>query len=290
VCFDRPMQTLRIDDFDDPLIAEYRNLKDSQLIADHHHFIVEGRGNLLVLLEESRFAPDSILLSERTYASLREELEALAPSCPVYVAGQKVMDQIVGFPIHRGCLAAVERGGVRDPMELAREALERESAPRIVVLEGLTNHDNVGGIFRNAMCLGGRAVLLCPRCCDPLYRKAIRTSMGGSLVVPYARATNLTQMLDGLKALGFEILALDPAEEGVDLSRIDARATGPVALLFGTEGKGLSDEALGRADRRVRVAMEPGTDSLNVSVTAAIALHALRIQDGGSVDGSSKQD
>jgi tRNA G18 (ribose-2'-O)-methylase SpoU len=284
VCFARPMEIDRVDDFEDPRIAEYQNLKDSQLIADHHHFIVEGRGNLLVLLEDSRFEPDSILLSERTYASMKEELGALSPRCPVFVAAQSVMDRIVGFPIHRGCLAACERGGVLDPMALAREALANEAAPRLVVLEGLTNHDNVGGIFRNAMCLGGRVILLCPRCCDPLYRKAIRTSMGGSLVVPYGRAEDLTEMLDGLKSLGFEILAFDPAEGGVDLAGIDARETGPVALLFGTEGKGLSPQALTRADRRVRVAMEPGTDSLNVSVTAAIALHALRVQAGASAD------
>lgn len=278
------MKIARVDDFEDPRIAEYRNLKDSQLIADHHHFIVEGRGNLLVLLEGARFLPDSILLSERTYASMKKELEALAPDCPIYIAGQVVMDQIVGFPIHRGCLAACERGGVEDPLRLARQALAAEAAPRLVILEGLTNHDNVGGVFRNAMCLGGRVVLLCPRCCDPLYRKAIRTSMGGSLTVPYARARDFGEMLDGLKALGFEILALDPAPDGVDLGAIDSAGLGPVALMFGTEGEGLSASALARADRRVRIAMEPGTDSLNVSVSAAIALHALRAQHVGSSD------
>jgi tRNA G18 (ribose-2'-O)-methylase SpoU len=278
------MEIARIDDFEDPRIAEYRNLKDSQLIADHHHFIVEGRGNLLVLLAGARFQPDSILLSERTYASMKEELEAIAPACPIFVAGQVVMDQIVGFPIHRGCLAVCERGGVEDPLELARQALAREAAPRLVILEGLTNHDNVGGVFRNSMCLGGRVVLLCPRCCDPLYRKAIRTSMGGSLVVPYARARDFGEMLDGLKALGFEILALDPAPEGVDLGSIDSAGLGPVALMFGTEGEGLSASALARADRRVRIAMEPATDSLNVSVSAAIALHGLRAQHVGSSD------
>lgn len=270
------MKIIRVDNFDDPRIAEYRNLKDSQLIKDHHHFIVEGRGNLGVLLTGSRFAPESILLSERTYASMQDELAGFAPTCPIYLAGQAVMDQIVGFPIHRGCLATCERGGVSDPLALARQALVREPAPRLVILEGLTNHDNVGGVFRNAMCLGARAVLLCPQCCDPLYRKAIRTSMGGSLVVPYGRATDFAAMLDGLKDLGFELWALDPAEEGFDLAGIDPQATPPVALLLGTEGKGLSETALERADRRVRIAMEPGADSLNVSVSAAIALHTLR--------------
>lgn len=275
------MQFERIDDFEDPRIADYRNLKDKRLALARGRFIVEGRVNLRVMLERSTFLPDSILLSKRTQRLMEAELTRLSPACPVYVADQSVLDQVVGFPVHRGVLSAGLRGAPVDPMSLVRDLLSAEEAPRIVVLERVLNLDNVGGVFRNAMALGGRAVLLCPRSVDPLYRKAIRTSMGGTLVVPFARAKNLADLLDDLRAVGFEILALDPGERGADLADLVPSEIGPLALLLGTEGDGLSEEALARADRCVRIAMEPGVDSLNVSVAAGIALHRLRDQDSG---------
>jgi tRNA G18 (ribose-2'-O)-methylase SpoU len=273
------MELVRVHDFEDSRLSDYRNLKDARLAADRGRFIVEGRANLRVLLERSTYAPASILLSDRTRKAMDDELATLDPDCPVYVANQDVLDQIVGFSIHRGCLAACSRGPATDALALARQLLIAEPAPRIVVLEGLINHDNVGGIFRNAMGFGARAVLLCPRTCDPLYRKAIRTSMGGSLCVPFARAEDVVSLLDELSGMGFEILALDPAEEGDDLGRLAAEEIGPAAILLGTEGPGLSPEALSRADRRVRIEMEPEVDSLNVAVAAGIALHRLRLHD-----------
>jgi tRNA G18 (ribose-2'-O)-methylase SpoU len=146
----------------------------------------------------------------------------------------------------------------------------------VIVLEKLIDHDNVGGIFRNAMALGARGVILCPETCDPLYRKAIRTSMGGTLCVPFARAAEWPEMLGSLAELGYEIVALDPAEGGAPIETLDPAAQGPTALLLGTEGSGLSDRALASSHRRVRIGMEPGVDSLNVSVAAGIALHRLR--------------
>jgi tRNA G18 (ribose-2'-O)-methylase SpoU len=148
------------------------------------------------------------------------------------------------------------------------------------MLEGLTNLDNVGLVFRNAMALGARAVLLCPRCCDPLYRKAVRTSMGGTLCVPWARADELAQLLGALRAEGFTLLALDPAAENASIDGIAAAGPGPTVLLLGTEGAGLSQATRAAADRRVRIAMEPGVDSLNVAVAAGIALAFLRRDDG----------
>lgn len=271
------MQVERVDDFGDSRIADYRNLKDRHLLAARGRFVVEGRVNLRVMLERSPFVPDSILLSERTHRLMQEELTRLEPGCSVYVANQVILDRVIGFPVHRGCLAIGSRGTPVDPMALARDLLAAEAAPRILVLEGVLNLDNVGGIFRNAMALGGRAVLLCPRCVDPLYRKAIRTSMGATLAVPFARTKDLGALLDGLRDAGFEVLALDPSPEGVRLEDLAAREIGPAALLVGTEGEGLSAEALARVDRRVRIPMEPGVDSLNVSVAAGIALHRLRI-------------
>ena len=278
------MQPERVDDFLDPRLADYQNLKDARLLAERGRFMVEGRGNLRVLLERTSITPDSILLSERTHGALEDLLREWAPRCPVYVAERAVLDRIVGFPIHRGVLAVCARPAPCDPLALARAALEREPAPRLVVLEGIIDHDNVGGIFRNAMGLGARAVLLCPRTVDPLYRKAVRTSMGGSLVVPFGRSADLAALLDDLRALGFETLALDPAPSGSDLASLDPERLGPAALLLGTEGRGLTEGALARADRRLRIAMESGVDSLNVSVAAGIALHRLRRHASGRAE------
>jgi tRNA G18 (ribose-2'-O)-methylase SpoU len=205
-------------------------------------------------------------------------LRVAGADCPVYVARQTVFDGIAGFPIHRGVLASVRRPEARDPLGLAEALLAAPRPPRILVLEGLTNHDNVGGIFRNAMGLGGDAVLLCPRTCDPLYRKAIRTSMGAALCVPFARAPDFEALLEGLASLGYRRLGLDPDPSGVDLAVLDPAALGPSAILLGTEGAGLSEKALARVDLRARIDMEPGVDSLNVAVASAIALHRLRVE------------
>ncbi len=277
LCFDSAMQSVTVDDFEDPRLDIYRNLKDSALAGARGRFIVEGRGNLLVLLERSAYRPQSILLSERTFASLESELEQQKPDCPIFVAEQSILDRIVGFAFHRGCLANCRRGDSEDPLELAERILKRESAPRVIVLEGLTNLDNVGLIFRNAMALGGHAILLCPRSCDPLYRKAIRTSMGGSLCIPFARSVDFEGLLTGLKTLGFEILAFDPGEESAEIRSLQPARLGPTVLLFGTEGPGLSAAALSHADRRIRIEMEPGVDSLNVGVAAGIGLSTLRV-------------
>lgn len=289
MCLPPAMQTVPVDDFDDPRLGDYRNLKDAALSRERGRFIVEGTGTLRVLLGRSAHRPDSILLSERAYAGLRDELDALAPDCPVYVGTQRVLDRVVGFPIHRGCLAACPRPAIDDPLALARAALARETAPRLVVLEALTNLDNVGLVFRNAMALGARAVLLCPRCCDPLYRKAVRTSMGGTLCVPWARTEDLGALLAALRAEGYTTLALDPAAENESIDRIDAAGLGPAALLLGTEGAGLSAAARAAADRRVRIAMEPGVDSLNVAVAAGIALSHLRPVGAADGDGGRSE-
>jgi tRNA G18 (ribose-2'-O)-methylase SpoU len=276
------MRRETVTDLEDPRLDDYRNLKDATLAGARGRFIVEGRGTLRVLLSRSHFRPDSILLNERSFAALEADLAEFEPDCPIYVGGQPLLDRVVGFPIHRGCLAACARDEVQDPLDLARRVKGQEAAPRIIVLEGLTNLDNVGLIFRNAMALGARAVLLCPRTCDPLYRKAIRTSMGGSLCVPFARAENLPALLFGLRELEFEVLAFDPGEPGVEIQSLDAPRLGATALLFGTEGAGLSAQALAAADRRVRIAMEEGVDSLNVAVSAGIALSLLRRGEVGS--------
>jgi tRNA G18 (ribose-2'-O)-methylase SpoU len=284
MCFDSEMiarpQRIEVLDLDDPRLVDYQNLKDATLASRRGRFIVEGRGTLEVLLERSAFRPDSILLSERTERSMAKRLDDLAPECPIFVANQSLLDSIVGFPIHRGCLAACQRPGATDPLAMASRLLAEERAPRLVMLEGIRNLDNVGGIFRNSMALGGHGVILCAESCDPLYRKAIRTSMGGTLCLPFARASNWPGILGELRELGYEILAMDPGEHSVGLNLLSADSDfgkeRPIALLLGTEGEGLSQMALEGSDRLVRIEMETGVDSLNVSVALGIALHALR--------------
>lgn len=285
LCFAPAMRPQTVTEFEDPRLDDYRNLKDASLASKPGRFIVEGRGTLLILLSRSHHRPDSILLNERSFAALEQDLVKFAPACPIYVADQSLLDRIVGFPIHRGCLACCRRADLPDPLELARRVMAEDAAARIVVLEGLTNLDNVGLIFRNAMALGARAVLLCSRSCDPLYRKAIRTSMGGTLCVPFARTRDLPRMMSGLRELGYQVLAFDPDESAVEIQSFDAARLGPTALLFGTEGTGLSRQALSAVDRRVRIAMEDGVDSLNVAVSAGIALSWLRRPSFRRADG-----
>lgn len=278
---DRALRIERVSDLADPRLADYRNLKDAALLRGRGRFVVEGRANLLVLLERSAFRPESILLGEAAFAALRDALAArVASDVPIFVAPQPLLDGVVGFPVHRGALAVCVRPPAAEPESLVRDVLARFPAPRILVLEDVRDADNVGAIFRNAMALGGRAVLLGGHSCDPLYRKAIRTSMGGSLVVPFARAEDTPAFLGRLREFGFAVLAFDPKEPGQgtldEVAERSASASGPIALLVGTEGPGLTAAALGQATRRVRIAMEPGVDSLNVATAVAIGLHALR--------------
>jgi tRNA G18 (ribose-2'-O)-methylase SpoU len=266
----------RIVDPEDPRLAGYRDLKDASLASRHGRFVVEGRRNVALLLERSGHRPESILLSERAFAALEATLRAAATGCRVWVGAQAVLDRVAGFPIHRGCLALCPRPPAQDPLELARTALAREQAPRLLVLESVMDPDNVGGIFRAGMALGARGVILCPRTGDPLYRKAIRTSMGGALVLPFARAKAWPEILESLCELGYAILALHPGAGSIGIERLEPTAWGASALLLGSEGPGLSPAALARADRCVRIEMEPGVDSLNVAMAAGIALHRLR--------------
>lgn len=234
-------------------------------------FLAEGEVVVRLLLTQSRFRAASLLLEERRVAALEDVLAKLPYDLPVYVAKQAVMNEIAGFPIHRGILAAGLRGDEASPDEL----LARIEGPALVVaLEGLTNHDNVGGIFRNAAAFGAKAVLLDEASCDPLYRKSIRVSVGAALRVPFARASSSQSMLDALKAHGFRTIALTPRRDAVELSSL--RPPPRSALLLGAEGPGLCEATLERADLRVRIDIEPDFDSLNVAATSAVALYAMR--------------
>lgn len=258
---------------DDPRIADYRNLKDGELRHGRSRFIAEGRGVVRCLVSEARFRPSSVFSTPASLRALADLLDAPA-DYPLYVAEPSLFSEIIGFEFHRGCLAAGDRRPPDGPWHLAGLA----AGETAVVMEGLTDPDNVGSVFRNARAFGVRGVLLCPRCCDPLYRKAIRTSMGAALCVPFDRSTSLTASLAALGRAGVLRVALHPRP---DATPLDAFLAGlapdtPIAFVLGTEGAGLSDAALAACDVRVRIDMTPGVDSVNVATAAAIALHGIR--------------
>ncbi len=220
------------------------------------------------MLAAGRFRPRSLLVLENRVAGMAATLALLPADTPVYVVSAAVMDTVAGFPMHRGILAIGERGTLPSPAELLQTLPPRAT---VVVPVGIANHDNVGAIFRNAAAFGADAVILDATSCDPLYRKAIRVSVGAALRVPYAVAASVEELLPTLAACGFSIVGLSPSGE----TRIEDYQRGErLALLLGTEGKGLPAELMARIDT-VRIAMAPGFDSLNVAAASAVALHRL---------------
>lgn len=267
---------IEITDPGDPRIAEYRDLTDAELRRQVETegggpgvFIAEGV-HAIRRLVRSPYRVRSFLLTADRAAVLASELAGVAG--PVYVAGQDVMNAVTGFDIHRGAVAAGERRDPPDPHAVLAQARA------VAVLEGLNDHENLGVLFRSAAALGVDGVLLSPTCCDPLYRRSVRVSQGHVLTVPF---TDLAPWPDGLAAVadaGFTLVALTPdvdaepiADVAADLGPEGAR----VAVLLGAEGPGLSAAALAAADRRVRIPMRPGADSLNVAAAATVAFHRL---------------
>jgi tRNA G18 (ribose-2'-O)-methylase SpoU len=253
-----------------PELEPYVSLRDRDLAGRADGlFVAEGEVVVRVLASprQTRFRVRSLLVEQRRVEAIRDVIDALPDDVPVHVAPQAVMDAIVGFAIHRGILALGERGA-----PLAPEALLTRGG-LAVGLVGLTNHDNVGSVFRSAAAFGARGVLLDAATCDPLYRKAIRVSVGGALVVPFARCASGDAMLDTVASAGWEALALSArGEETLDAVVSETTSAKGRVLLLGTEGAGLPAHLLARA-RRVRIDMTPTLDSLNVAVATGIALY-----------------
>jgi tRNA G18 (ribose-2'-O)-methylase SpoU len=259
------MPVERIVDGADPRLAPYRDLRDAGLVERTGLFVAEGRPLVRRLLAAARFRAHSVL----TTTAMLDGLRDVADGVPVYLVDEATIRSVVGFHFHRGCLALGERG-----VAGAVEALL--GGRRLVALERVTNPDNVGAVFRNAAVLGADGVLLSPGCADPLYRKAVRVSMGGVLRVPFATVSGWPAGLARLRAHGFTIVALTP-DGGVPLDAFcEARPSGkPVAILLGSEGDGLSTSARAEADVCVSIPMAAGDHSLNVAVACAIGLHRL---------------
>lgn len=256
----------------DPRLRIYRNVRDPDLRREGGLFLAEGRLNVRRLVESTRYPLHSLFLTPAALSGLRAALEALPDDVPVYVGSRAVLNDVVGFDLHRGCIAAGLRSGA-PPLEALVPAAPAPSL--LVVLEQVTNPDNVGGVFRNALAFGADAVLCCPRTSDPLYRKSIRVSMGATLQLPFARLEAWPLGLEKLRAAGYRSIALHPAarRELGGIGRSAPTVPDRLALVLGTEGSGLASETRALVDDELRIAMAPGIDSLNVATAAAIVLH-----------------
>jgi tRNA G18 (ribose-2'-O)-methylase SpoU len=258
---------IHIDDPDDPRLEDYREVRERDLVGRRGVFIAEGVVVLEKLIGFGRHPIRSVLVAEKRLSALQPMLASLAPKVAIYAAGQRVMDRVVGFPIHRGVLAA----GTRAEPGLDGLLAGLPKTALVVGLVGIANHDNMGGLFRNAAAFGADAVLLDDGCCDPLYRKAIRVSVGAALTTPFARAGDADGLAARLAAEGFSVLALSPHGE-TDLA--EAPTAARTAVLFGAEGPGLPASVMARA-HAVGIRMAGGFDSLNVATASGIALHQL---------------
>lgn len=256
-----------IEDPDDPRVADYRAAARD---GARGLFLCEGRLLVGRLLRGSRFRVRSVLATARVLEDLRDELGPTPP--PVFVASTAMIRSIFGFKFHRGCLALGERPERPD----APESVIGPAGTRMLVgLDEVSDPDNVGAIFRNAAAFGVAGVLLSEGCADPLYRKTIRVSMGGTLSTPFAR-TEWGATLAALRTGGYTLVALTPDREAEPIAAAAARlSSGRVALLVGAEGNGLGARSREAADLRVRIPMAPGVDSLNVATACGIALHRL---------------
>jgi tRNA G18 (ribose-2'-O)-methylase SpoU len=262
-----------ITDGGDARCAPYRNLPDADLAARHGRFVAEGRLVVRRLLSQSSLAVESLMVTAPALTAI-EDLLAARSDLPVYVVPQAIMNGITGFNIHRGCLAI----GLRPPAR-SWSALTA-AARRLLVLERIANADNVGACFRNAAAFGMDAVLLDGRSTDPLYRKAIRTSMGAALAIPFARADSIADAVRALDASGWTVLALTPGGR-TPLCAIAVEAADRVALVVGHEGEGLSPATLEACRQHVRIPMAQGVDSLNVATAAAVGMYEVGRQESG---------
>ena len=266
----------RIDDPADPRIAEFRDIKERDLAGRQGRFIIEGTVVLRMASAAhgaGAFEIEKILLLENRVDGVADILAEVPEDVPAYVASGAVLDAIAGFHLHRGILALGRRVAEPDLDDLIHSLPERAL---VVAACGISNHDNIGATFRNAAAFGADAVLLDETCCDPLYRKALRVSVGSVLSVPYARGDTILSLLKRLAERGLSIWALSPSGT-MDVREIASETRG-IALVTGTEGEGLPETVMKRF-QTARISQRPGLDSLNAGMATGIALYEIaRIQ------------
>jgi tRNA G18 (ribose-2'-O)-methylase SpoU len=258
---------VEIESSDDPRLADYRDLRDVQLRqhleAEHGLFLAEGE-KVVRRAVEAGFRPRSFLMAPRWLDGLADVLAG--SDAPVYVVSEALAEEVTGFHVHRGALASLHRS----PLPSVDEVLAGTRS--VLVLEEVVDHTNVGAIFRSGAALRFDAVLVAPRCADPLYRRAIKVSMGAVFTTPWTRLPDWYDALPGLSAAGFTTVALTLADDAVPIE--DAvRDVDRLALVLGSEGHGLSPRWEQSADRRATIPMSAGIDSLNVAAATAVACY-----------------
>jgi tRNA G18 (ribose-2'-O)-methylase SpoU len=264
----------RIADPADPRLADYLSLTDVALRTrqepERGLYLAESEKVIRRALDAGH-RPRSLLLAERWLEPMAGLVRSVAATgAPVWTGEPAVLEAITGFHVHRGAIASMHRPELRPVRDVVA------GARRVVVLEDVVDHTNVGAVIRSAAAIGADAVLVTPRCADPLYRRAVRVSMGTVFQVPWTRIAPWPDAVDELRDAGFVVVALTLTAGAVDLDTLAASPPERLALVLGTEGDGLSAAATQRADVAVRIPMAGGVDSLNVAAAAAVALWALR--------------
>ena len=268
------MLITHISDLSDPALDDYSRLTDVALRR-----VSEPAGGLYIAESTKVITraiaaghrPRSVLLQEQWLPDV-EPLLAGFPDVPVFVGDSALLERLTGYHLHRGALAAMHRPELPDPRDLLR------SATRVVILEDIVDHTNVGAIVRNCAALGADAILVTPRCADPLYRRSVRVSMGTIFQVPWTRIDPWPESMSMLREHGFVTAALALSDTSISLGQLSADLPDRLALILGSEGDGLSRRTIADSDLVVRIPMKGGVDSLNVAAASAVALWATQAE------------
>jgi tRNA G18 (ribose-2'-O)-methylase SpoU len=257
---------------EDPRVSDYTQLTDvhlRKLREPAEGMYIAESSRVLRRALAAGHRPRSFFLAEKWLEDLRDIFSEF-PDVPAYVGSAELLEQITGFHLHRGAMAAMHRPAPVPLIDLLA------GATRVAVLEDIVDHTNVGAIFRSAAALGMDAVLVSPRCGDPLYRRSVRVSMGTVFQVPWARLDSWPEDLEILKEQGFTVAAMELTPDAVDVDALAARNPAKLALVLGTEGAGMSAGTLAAVDLAVKIPMRAGVDSLNVAAASAVAFWELR--------------
>lgn len=262
-----PERILQVADLEDPRLDEYLRLSEAHLRmrsdVENGLYIAEST-KVVQRAINAGHVPRSFLLAEKHLEQLAEEFNQF-PDTPIFIGDDRQLQDLVGFHLHRGAMAAMNRP---DPLDLD-EVLEASS--RIAILEDIADHTNLGAIIRSASGLGVDAVLLTPKCVDPWYRRSARVSMGTVFDLPWVRMQSWPEDIQTLKKHGYEMLAVELTDDAIPLNEVEIKAGQKVAMILGNEGRGVTDEALAAVDQTVIIPMHRGVDSLNVGAASAIA-------------------
>jgi tRNA G18 (ribose-2'-O)-methylase SpoU len=281
-------QIIRLDDVADPRLHDYTDLKDVKLRSVREPaeglYMAES-SNVIRRAFAAGHRPRSLLMAEKWLDSMADVLNPAAgfvdETTPVFIGPEPLLEEITGFHLHRGALAAMHRPALPSVRELVAGARGGRGARRVAILEDIVDHTNVGAAFRSAAALGVDAVLVTPRCADPLYRRSVRVSMGTVFQVPWTRFESWPRGMAELQDEGFTVAALALSDDAVSLDDLAANPPERLALVLGTEGHGMTPGAITRADVVVKIPMADGVDSLNVAAASAVAFYATRVPSGG---------